>query len=345
LKSIPNPLLSIFGDIILLDTSFCIVGASRLILSVLNYRLEEITGKHIGEISNHPNLEACLREQLTNDFFEDQEYHLRTGCGHQILVSFSGSYVPLMGHIEGYVLLKVKDIQEIRLIHEQLEEKILELDHFLYRASHDLRGPLTTIMGLAHVAILEKLSPDQLFYLQEILKHADKLDNTLKNLLYIANSGIFEHEHKGILSIDRMEAILRSVVSNHGGDEVEFCFKVDLFKITQLNELECISLLKNILVALLELPKQTVHQRITILMRARKNHLLLDVFASGFCLDERLSEKFRKTYLSCSEVLHSSNLVHFYVARKIVHKLRGTLEAFLSEKNQHIFVRIPVPMD
>jgi hypothetical protein len=80
-----------------------------------------------------------------------------------------------------------------------------------------------------------------------------------------------------------------------------------------------------------------------ILVTALDAYLLVNVFASGFELEDGLANQFRKNHLTCSEVLHSRSLVHYYVARKLLRKAGGTLEAFLSKKSQHLFIRIPLP--
>jgi sensor histidine kinase regulating citrate/malate metabolism len=117
---------------------------------------------------------------------------------------------------------------------------------------------------------------------------------------------------------------------------------VDQLKVRQVNDIDLMALLKNVLIAFLGLPKQMPQQQIVVLITALKSHILINVFANGFRMDDGMEEKFRRTNPSCSEAVHSSNLVHFYVARKIVSKLRGSLEASLSEKNQHLFIRIPL---
>ena len=334
-------LLSVFGDVILLDTSFCITGAGHLVETILNYRQDELIGKPVGLIGNDPGLESSLREQLHKGFFENQAYTLRTRSGHVLSVNLSGFYAPVAGATIQAVL-KVKGIEEYRLLYQQLEEKTLELEQFLYRASHDLRGPLATIMGLAQVAMLDTVPPDQFFYLQQILKYSEKLDDTLKNLLYMASSGDLADACPDALSIDRVETLLRNVVGLHGGGEVEFKFQVEKLKVGQVHEHGLIALFKNLLVALLELPRQTARPHIMILVTSLETYLLVNIFAIGFELEDSLANQFQKNHLSCSEVLQSRSLVHYYVARKILRKAGGTIEAFLSKKNQHLFIRIPL---
>jgi PAS domain S-box-containing protein len=47
------------------------------------------------------------------------------------------------------------DIHEQKLVEEKLSSKVKELDAFLYRASHDLKSPVTSIEGIIRLAALE----------------------------------------------------------------------------------------------------------------------------------------------------------------------------------------------
>jgi signal transduction histidine kinase len=337
----PDYLLAVFGDTLLLDAHFCITGAGRLVEAILHYHPHELVGKPVDLIGSGPGLESSLRDQLRKGFFKDQAYTLRTRSGHVLPVSLSGFYAPAAG-AAGQAVLKVKGIGESHLLYRQLEEKTLELEQFLYRASHDLRGPLATVMGLAQVAMLETVPPEQFFYLEQILKHSEKLDDTLKNLLYMASSGDLADECPDALSMEQVENLLRDVIALHGSDQVEFIFQVEKLQAGQVQELGLVVLFKNVLAALLELPRQAPRPHIMILVTVIDTHLLINVFASGFKLDDALVNQFRKNHLSCSEVLHSRSLVHHYVVRKILRKVGGTLEVFLSKKNQHLFIRIPL---
>jgi PAS domain S-box-containing protein len=57
-----------------------------------------------------------------------------------------------------YIAVVVKDIDMARRTEHQLEYRNNELDTFIYRSSPDLRGPITTLMGLSDIARLD--APD-----------------------------------------------------------------------------------------------------------------------------------------------------------------------------------------
>lgn len=73
--------------------------------------------------------------------------------------------------------------EELKRTAELLQQTNLELDTFIYRASHDLKGPLATLVGLAEIASMEVTDPTAKTYLDLLQKSASKLDGVLLDLL------------------------------------------------------------------------------------------------------------------------------------------------------------------
>ncbi|MFZ6012879.1 MAG: two-component regulator propeller domain-containing protein [Bacteroidota bacterium] len=74
--------------------------------------------------------------------------------------------------------------QLIEVRTEKLNQTLRELETFLYRASHDLRGPISSMLGLLRVAELEsyKANPDKSYY-EFFRKTILQLERTLMKLM------------------------------------------------------------------------------------------------------------------------------------------------------------------
>lgn len=68
---------------------------------------------------------------------------------------------------------------------EQQHGEADELERFIYRASHDLRGPLSRLMGLCNVAALEVSDVQALNYLYQIACTAAEMDEMLHKVLKV----------------------------------------------------------------------------------------------------------------------------------------------------------------
>jgi signal transduction histidine kinase len=77
--------------------------------------------------------------------------------------------------------------QELQQANEDLQVSNRELDTFVYRASHDIKGPLASIMGVCNVAMLEMQEGQGRQYFDMLLQVATQLQNKLNRLLNINN--------------------------------------------------------------------------------------------------------------------------------------------------------------
>jgi PAS domain S-box-containing protein len=73
--------------------------------------------------------------------------------------------------------------QELKKQFDDIQKTNFELDRFVYSVSHDLRAPLTTILGLINVAEREDIPASQHKYLRLIRDSVNRLDGFIKDIL------------------------------------------------------------------------------------------------------------------------------------------------------------------
>jgi len=92
------------------------------------------------------------------------------------------SYFVQQGFAEG-ILLDITD-QHNQMI--ELQRVNAELDNFTYHASHDLRAPLTTILGLVNLGMMENEMVAIKSYLEMIRNRISHMDLLLKDLISVS---------------------------------------------------------------------------------------------------------------------------------------------------------------
>ena len=74
---------------------------------------------------------------------------------------------------------------ELQRANESLSKVNEELDNFIYKTSHDIRGPLASLKGMCNVALMDVHDPVALNYLKKLDITADKLNTILTRLLIV----------------------------------------------------------------------------------------------------------------------------------------------------------------
>lgn len=73
-----------------------------------------------------------------------------------------------------------------------IEQKKIELDSFFYRISHDLKGPITSLMSLNYVAKLEVEDETALKFIDDYEKQANRLNTILDGLINLTKMSFNE---------------------------------------------------------------------------------------------------------------------------------------------------------
>lgn len=109
--------------------------------------------------------------------------------GEVIDVEISASVFSIRGN--KYIIASVRDITERKFAEKQLKEqneelkKInSELDRFVYSASHDLRAPLVSVLGLTNLLKLNESDFEKIKYLDLVTKSIHKLDRFIQEIIH-----------------------------------------------------------------------------------------------------------------------------------------------------------------
>ncbi len=201
--------------------TFC----NRATLQLLGYDNEQaLLGKRMHALTHHTRTngshypeEEC---RICQAFYEDEGFHYED----EVFWKADGSSFPV--EYWAYPLRKdnkpigavvsFMNITERKLAETHLIEANRELDAFVYTVSHDLRTPLSAIIGFTALLIDEKMC-DQDENVQEILtvieKQGARMAALIEDLLALATIGTLERPKKPV----DVEVVIDGVLLELGG--------------------------------------------------------------------------------------------------------------------------------
>src|SRR6185437_4629020 len=189
----------------IVDKSGIIKYSSQSVRSVLGYEPEEFTGKEIFEYLHPQDIEKI--KSLCQNWIKDGE---RTNTIEFAIRDKNNSWKWIEGIVKAYspdgvtkdLIINSRDVSERKKTEELLKEQNAELekinselDRFVYSASHDLRAPLKSLLGLVKLAYMDVEKDDYTFiekYLVMMEQSIGKLDNTIKDIIYYSRNSRME---------------------------------------------------------------------------------------------------------------------------------------------------------
>lgn len=124
---------------------------------------------------------------------ENERIYFRSYDGEVFLGLLNGKLSSAEGrtYFDGIIALLPEGSSVEELLaekNEELEKTNAQLDRFLYSTSHDLRGPLTSLMGLVNLMRKETTSELMQTYVEQVSKSTHKLDNVIKDMISFAKN-------------------------------------------------------------------------------------------------------------------------------------------------------------
>ena len=206
--------------IIVADTKGTILDANPKVLEILGYSLSELKGLRPIDFSHPDDLareRELAREMLSSggDFFRMEKRYIRKDK-KIIWANFSLTIIKDENKQFQMALALMEDITQRKNAEEQLRQQneILvkvneELNNFVYRTSHDLRAPLTSLMGLVSITEMANNEAERTQYLKMMSNQLKYLDGVIKEIIDYRKVSAGEISISEISLKDKIEAVMQ----------------------------------------------------------------------------------------------------------------------------------------
>jgi PAS domain S-box-containing protein len=281
------------------------------------------------------NLKEVLPKQIRDEWVD---YHEKALAGQRFSVEFSLgastgeisyeiSYNPIYsdkGLISG-VSVFGRDITQRKHAENDIMRTNFELDSFVYRASHDLRAPLRSVLGLINLARYEMDQNERNLYLGLVEKSVNKLDTFISDLTNFSRNSrlevnvnkinfrqIIEDAFDNLKYMDNAERIKSYININ---EEEEFFSDPTRISIVMQNLISNAIKYQNTRI-------EDSYVKITIAVSKKLAEISVEDNGKG--IREEYIDKIFNMFFRASQESYGSGL-GLYIARQVVEKLGGNI--------------------
>ena len=171
--------------VVMLDENGKVSEINRGFEQMFGYGKHELRGRNLNDFivpEDRRSEGIDLNNLITSNRVVSIESIRKHKYGNLINVILCGVPVILDNEAIGIYGVYV-DITDRKRVEEELKIRNAELDNFVYKVSHDLRAPLSSVLGLVNLSRLQGNSDDPLEYMELIGEKIHALDNFIGDVL------------------------------------------------------------------------------------------------------------------------------------------------------------------
>jgi ligand-binding sensor domain-containing protein/signal transduction histidine kinase len=236
-----------------------------------------------------------------------------------------------------------KRTEKLKNTLNQLLQTNKELDTFIYRASHDLKGPITRLLGLTMLAKLDNMKNNTQDFIKVIETNSHDMNRMLNKLINVheidkETISYSEIEPEKLLNESRnaLDIILKDspIILNL---KSKFNKKKKITSDEKLLKLAIVNLLEN---AVIFRQENEVNISIELFEENKALHIIVE--DDGLGIEEQYFERIFAMFFRGSEKSKGNGL-GLYIVKKIMFKLGGEVSV-ASEENKFTRFEIKLPL-
>lgn len=253
---------------------------------------------------------------------ENVELEIRRLDGKLIWVAFSVKYYPEEGFLEKILV----DITETKHNLLELQKVNFELDSFVYHASHDLRSPLRSVLGLIELYHLEKSEEIKAQCIDRISTSITRLDDLIQELLSLSRNDRVNDELEEINLINEINNSVDSYFNASDTKNLQIITKVHHQKKLQSDLTRVRIILNNIISNAIKYRSFNREESyIKIKAEVLENQALITIEDNGEGIEKsKLPNIFDMFYRATEQSVGSG--LGLYIVKKVAEKLNATIK-------------------
>jgi PAS domain S-box-containing protein len=276
-------------------------------------------------------IQQLLPQNMAEKLLKTAELTLSEGLSQQF-----ESEVVIAGETKDYesrivrsgpneVLVIIRNVTDRKRTEKELIKRNFELDSFVYRASHDLKAPLNSLMGLISLIETETQEAGVLAYIRMMNKSVVKLDSFIRDLADFSRNARLELEQKPI----DWQAMLNDTIENlQFADNADRITKNITINVDQpfYSDAVRIGIIFNNLIsnAIKYQNLQRKDARVDVTIQTIDDGITIEIADNGIGIAKEHQAKVYNLFFRASIQSYGSGM-GMYIVKNAIDKLKGTI--------------------
>ncbi|MBC7924012.1 MAG: PAS domain S-box protein [Ferruginibacter sp.] len=326
-----------------------LIRVNQKICDIAGYTREELLSRTIFDLLDQEHLAKdreifvrVMKGEIEN-YVSEQLSVLKNGRTRWINLNVARVVDDQTGRAIYFVAV-VEDISERKKAEVALQEVNAELDTFVYNASHDLRGPIASLLGLCSVAQLEVTDPEARNYLTLIKRTAAQMNEVLLSLILMSRVKNHKAQRSRLDFQSLFDETLQSLCDEDGFGQVQFSADIHLSGPFYSDATLVANLLKNTLENAIRFRNTSHRQTSQVTMQVQetggKKGILIRIRDNGLGVAAEVADNIFDMFFRGTERSTGPGL-GLYIVRKITQKLGGSVHLNRAKDPTELVIFLP----
>ena len=234
--------------------------------------------------------------------------------------------------------------KELELANRELTVVNLELDNFIYKSSHDIKGPLARLIGLCHVALLDVSDPKAKQYLLRLSENAKNLSEIFERLRTVSDINSITLSHEKIQFDEMITRIKSRLKSLEGFDEITFKEEIESMDF-QSDPVLVETIFHNLMENAVKFQKKSsqFNKFIVITVKQQNGSVHVSFVDNGIGISNADDKELFKMFTNAA-LEHKTIGLGLYIVKQCAAKLNGTVR-IVPNPNQYTEFELTLPFE